>query len=52
MIRADFTFSVALKRLAESLNATAVLSDDYAKEIFLMAQNAYAEGYSEGEKKC
>ncbi len=35
----------ALKRLGESLNATNVLSDDYAKEIFNMACIAYGEGY-------
>lgn len=37
-----------LKRLAESLNATNVLSHDYAAEVFNMALNAYGEGYRKG----
>lgn len=41
-----------LKRLAESLNATNVLSDQYALEIFNMALNAQGEGYQQGKEKA
>jgi len=40
-----YGYKGALKRLAESLNATGVLSDSYGSEVFNLALTAYGEGH-------
>ena len=43
--------SPALKKLAESLNATNVLSEDYARDIFGMALQCHSDGYHARKKE-